>query len=304
MFAGSLFVATIAALAGLVGATTPGTSDNASNLSIRGNPAQCPAGMTYVGFKQKCKCNDDGHVYGDRDEDFYDKAQKRCCTKPHPKLKCRVGQKQYCVLNVTTWGEYGKLSGPLPIYPRSNSHRLSDQYSELCHDDGITFTFCSRPNDVPKRLAVECFRDKDCPNSGLEHCCKCPKGKVWRNGQCTWKPLEPPKCKDKQVAYCALDTKQFVKYGKYIGPEEVSMGEHGNADLGTQTPGIPSAPTTAYTLPSAPTTSPASPRRSARGSGTRGRSGGTTMARRVVRVPPSPNNQLTSHKCLPRFSEA
>ncbi len=107
MLAGSLLVATIAAFAGLAGAVT-GTSDNVSNLLIRGGPPQCPAGMTYVGFKQKCKCNDDGHVYGDRDQDFYDKAQKHCCPKPHPKLKCRVGQKQYCVLNLSTYGEYGK----------------------------------------------------------------------------------------------------------------------------------------------------------------------------------------------------
>ncbi len=41
----------------------------------------------------------------------------------------------------------------------------------------------------------------------------CPKGKVWRNGECVRKPLDEPKCKGKQVAYCALDNKQFVKYG-------------------------------------------------------------------------------------------
>ncbi|KAK3899072.1 hypothetical protein C8A05DRAFT_18443 [Staphylotrichum tortipilum] len=115
MLAGSLFVATIAALTGLVGAA-PGTSDNASNLLVRGYPAQCPAGMTYVGFKKKCKCNDDGRVYGDRDEDFYDKAQKHCCPKPHAKLNCRAGQKQFCVLNVSTYAEYGKRPPSLSFF--------------------------------------------------------------------------------------------------------------------------------------------------------------------------------------------
>ena len=41
----------------------------------------------------------------------------------------------------------------------------------------------------------------------------CPQGKVWYNGECRWKPLAPPKCKSKQVGFCAIDSQQFIKYG-------------------------------------------------------------------------------------------
>jgi hypothetical protein len=105
MLVGKLLAVTIATLSGIAVAA-PGDSGDGMTLLNRGNP-HCKPGMTWVGFKQKCKCKDDGHCYFD-DDKFYDAKEKRCHPKPHAKQQCNKDEKQYCVRD-DKWCEYGEL---------------------------------------------------------------------------------------------------------------------------------------------------------------------------------------------------
>lgn len=110
MLVTKVLAAALAVFSGAVMAA-PGSSDSGAVLLRDGRHDVCRPGMSYVGWKHKCKCDDDDHWYSDdEDDDCYDKDKKRCHPKSHPKYHCRRGEKQYCAKSKHKWCEHGELS--------------------------------------------------------------------------------------------------------------------------------------------------------------------------------------------------
>jgi len=199
MLVAKLLIAALGTFPGFAIAAPSSSGSGLMSLMERGQ-GSCPSGMDYNGFQRKCKCDDDDHYYGDDDDNCYDRDQKRCHAKPHPKNPCGYGEKQYCAKSQDEWCEY-------------------DKNNKFCYDYKNHKTFCCKPEDIHKKLREQCPTHPKCPDEqhwDYKHGeCKCPKGKVWRKNHCVWKPLPKPKCKGKQIAYCAKDTDHFCQYDEW-----------------------------------------------------------------------------------------